>query len=81
MEVKQQADTGVFTLQLGMKRAIQVGDTFRAYPGCNKLKKTETETYDGDCVVKFDNAVNFRGFDEVPGIDKMVKRAGDDHLA
>lgn len=81
MEVKQQADTGVFTLQLGMKRDIQVGDTFRAFPGCNKLKKTAEDEYDGDCVVKFSNAINFRGFDEIPGIDKMVRRAGDDRLA
>lgn len=81
MEVKQQDAAGVFTLQLGMKRDVQVGDTFTAYPGCNKLKKTAEGVYGGDCVVKFDNAVNFRGFDEIPGVDKMVRRAGDDRMS
>jgi uncharacterized phage protein (TIGR02218 family) len=81
MEVKQQDAAGVFTLQLGMKREIQIGDTFTAYPGCNKLKKTAEGEYEGDCVAKFDNAVNFRGFDEIPGIDKMVRRAGDDRMS
>jgi uncharacterized phage protein (TIGR02218 family) len=80
MEVKNQDGAGVFTLQLGMKRTIAVGDTFIAYPGCNKLKKTGEAEYLGDCVVKFNNAVNFRGFDEVPGVDKMIRRAGDDHI-
>lgn len=84
MEVKTQVG-GLFTLQLGMKRTITVGDTYKAYPGCNKLKKTgvldigspsSTSLYQGDCVVKFNNAINFRGFDEIPGIDKIVRPAG-----
>lgn len=75
MEVKENTGAGVFTLQLGMKRAIAVGDTFKAYPGCNKLKKTAPGVYGGDCVVKFNNAINFRGFDEIPGIDKMIRPA------
>ena len=81
MEVKQQSSAGVFTLQIGMKRDIQVGDVFRAYPGCNKTKKTGENEYLGDCVVKFNNAVNFRGFDEIPGLDRMVLRAGDNRIS
>jgi uncharacterized phage protein (TIGR02218 family) len=76
MEVKDQSESGVFTLQLGMKREIQVGDTLRAYPGCNKLLKTGVAEYLGDCKIKFDNVVNFRGFPEIPGIDKILKPAG-----
>jgi len=76
MEVKSQTEAGVFTLQLGMKRAITVGDTLRAYPGCNKLHKTGVAEYLGDCKIKFDNVVNFRGFPEIPGIDKILKPAG-----
>jgi len=76
MEVKDQTEGGVFTLQLGMKRQIQVGDTLRAYPGCNKLLKTGPAEYLGDCKIKFDNVINFRGWSEIPGIDKMLKPAG-----
>jgi uncharacterized phage protein (TIGR02218 family) len=75
MEIRENTAGGVFTLQLGMKRAIVIGDTFTAYPGCNKLKKTAAGVYGGDCVVKFNNAVNFRGFDEIPGIDKIIRPA------
>jgi uncharacterized phage protein (TIGR02218 family) len=75
MEIRQNDAAGVFTLQLGMKRVIAIGDTFRAYPGCNKLKKTAAGVYGGDCVVKFNNAINFRGFDEIPGIDKIIRPA------
>jgi uncharacterized phage protein (TIGR02218 family) len=75
MEIRENDVAGLFTLQLGMKRAIVAGDTFKAYPGCNKLKKTDAGVYGGDCVVKFNNAVNFRGFDEIPGIDKIIRPA------
>jgi uncharacterized phage protein (TIGR02218 family) len=75
MEIRENTAGGIFTLQLGMKRAIAIGDTFKAYPGCNKLKKTAPGVYGGDCVVKFANAVNFRGFDEIPGIDKIIRPA------
>ena len=76
MEIKSQTAGGAFILQLGMKRSITVGDTLRIYPGCNKLHKTDVAEYLGDCKVKFDNVVNFRGFSEIPGIDKMLKPAG-----
>jgi len=76
MEVKEQLAGGVFELQLTMYYAITVGDTFKAYPGCNKLLRTGLNLYLGDCKVKFSNAVNFRGFDLVPGIDSMLRPAG-----
>lgn len=76
MEVKEQTAAGSFELQLGMKREIEIGDTFRAYPGCNKQHKTALGVYAGDCGVKFDNVINFRGFDEIPGIDKILRPAG-----
>ena len=76
MEVKEHLAGGVFELQLGMKRSITIGDTLRAYPGCNKQHKTAIGVYDGDCEVKFDNVVNFGGFDEIPGIDKILRPAG-----
>jgi len=76
MEIKSQTAAGVFVLQLGMKREIQEGDTLRIYPGCNKLHKTGLGEYLGDCKIKFDNVINFRGFSEIPGIDKMLRPGG-----
>ncbi len=75
MEVKEQLAGGVFELQLTMYYAITVGDTFKAYPGCNKLLRTGLNLYLGDCKVKFNNAVNFHGFDQIPGIDKILRPA------
>ena len=39
-------------------------------PGCNKTGRG------GDCQVKFDNLVNFRGFEDVPGQDKVLVYGG-----
>ncbi len=83
MEIKEQTNLGSpgtaeFELQLSMYYAIAVGDTFRVWPGCNKLLRTGLNEYLGDCKVKFNNVVNFRGFDQVPGIDKMLRPAGAD---
>jgi len=60
MEVKQSSSAGVITLQEFMPFAVQVGDTYSMYAGCTK-RKTE------DCRDKFDNVVNHRGFDLLPG--------------
>jgi uncharacterized phage protein (TIGR02218 family) len=76
MEVKEQLVGGDFELLIGMRREIALGDTLRAYPGCNKLLKTGVAEYLGDCKVKFNNVVNFGGFPEIPGIDKILRPAG-----
>jgi len=54
---------GVVTLELwqAMAREVEAGDAFTLTAGCDKSFKT--------CKAKFDNAVNFRGFPHVPGID------------
>lgn len=70
MEVKQHQAGGVFTLQLDMPNTIDAGDTFTVVPGCNKIGRT------GDCKIKFDNLVNFRGFEDVPGQDKVLIYGG-----
>jgi uncharacterized phage protein (TIGR02218 family) len=74
IEVKEQIG-GDFELQLSMYYAITIGDTFKAYPGCNKLLRTGLDEYLGDCKIKFSNVVNFRGFDLIPGIDKILRPA------
>jgi uncharacterized phage protein (TIGR02218 family) len=54
---------GAVTLELwqAMAEEVGVGDTFTVTAGCDKHFKT--------CKTKFDNAVNFRGFPHVPGVD------------
>jgi uncharacterized phage protein (TIGR02218 family) len=51
-----------------MGTKIQVGDIFTIVAGCDKLKET--------CIAKFNNILNFRGFPDVPGIDKLLATAG-----
>lgn len=70
MEVKVFAVGGVFALQLDMPNPIGLGDTFTAVPGCNKIGRL------GDCKVKFNNYVNFRGFEDLPGQDQVLLVGG-----
>ena len=76
MEVKAHAVGGALTMQLDMPFTVAIGDTFTIVPGCNKLLKTGDGVYAGDCKVKFNNVVNFRGFPEVPGNDRLVSYGG-----
>lgn len=63
MEVKE-FGSGEFVLQQAMPAPIEVGDEYKVYAGCDKRRST--------CKDKFDNIVNFRGFPDVPGMDRMV---------
>jgi len=72
MEVKAFTSGGVFELQLPMPYTVAVGDTYSVSAGCNKLLKLDDGSYGGDCKVKFNNVVNFGGFAELPGVDRMV---------
>jgi len=57
--------SGAFTLFDAMPRALQVGDTYSVYAGCDKLFST--------CKTKFSNGVNFRGEPHIPGIDEALR--------
>ncbi len=57
---------GDILLQEPMPYAIIAGDTATFYAGCRKR-------YTEDCLGKFVNTVNFRGFPFVPGNDAMVR--------
>jgi hypothetical protein len=59
IEVSTYLIAGTSFLHLPMPYDIQVGDTFTVVPGCRK-RRTE------DCIVKFNNIVNFRGFRGCP---------------
>jgi len=44
--------------------AVAPGDGFTAYPGCDKLRST--------CISKFNNEVNFGGFDLIPAAETAI---------
>lgn len=54
------------TLQEPMPYAITIGDTGVFYAGC-------TKRYANDCLAKFANTINFRGFPFVPGADAIYR--------
>jgi uncharacterized phage protein (TIGR02218 family) len=59
---------GIFTLNAAMPFNIAAGDNFTVVPGCRK-RITE------DCVMKWSNAINFRGFPYVPLNDVVLGSA------
>lgn len=67
MEIKE-FDNSMVTLVLPMGSDIEIGDQFSIVAGCDKSRET--------CISKFNNILNFRGFPDVPGIDKLLSTAG-----
>ena len=67
MEVKDFALEQV-TLVLPMGSDITVGDSFDIIAGCDKTASI--------CSGRFNNIINFRGFPDIPGTDKMLTTAG-----
>ncbi len=67
VEVKSFAG-GAFTLFDAMPAAIEVGDAYTVYAGCDKRAAT--------CKAKFANILNFRGEPFVPGPDSMLDYPG-----
>lgn len=59
MEVRRHTHDGTVELQEQMPFTIHVGDTFVIHAGC-------TKRFTEDCVQKFHNGVNFRGFPHLP---------------
>lgn len=68
MEVKTSATDGALTLQLPMVSTVAPGDTFSVSAGCVKTREV--------CIAQFGNIVNFRGFPDLPGIDKVMRFGG-----
>jgi uncharacterized phage protein (TIGR02218 family) len=69
MDVQAHGAGGALVLQVPMLNAVTIGDTFTIVPGCQKR-------FAQDCVAKFSNGINFGGFKDVPGIDKMIRPGG-----
>lgn len=66
MEIKNfMLESKQFQLVQATPYPIEVGDIFRAYPGCDKILST--------CKNRFNNVVNFRGEPFIPGLDKMLR--------
>lgn len=64
MEVKDyDGDAKRFQLVNSMPFTIQVGDTYSVFQGCDKRFET--------CETTFNNAINFRGFPLIPGMDQI----------
>lgn len=53
-------DTVSFYMAYPMNTVPNIGDSITFYPGCSKSFNT--------CQVKFNNVINFRGFDKVPPV-------------
>lgn len=68
MEVKRSLAVGSIELVLPFFYGIAPTDGYTMTPGCDHQKKVNG-AYTGDCVARYDNAINFRGFDDVPGTD------------
>ncbi len=54
-----------FVLWRSLLKPIQIGDTYTAKPGCDKTEPT--------CKDKFNIFVNYGGFPDVPGQDRIVQ--------
>ena len=68
MDVKDYTSgSGKFELYEAMPFTIQVGDTADIVRGCNKVGRL------GDCKLVFDNYDNFRGFEDIPGMQKLME--------
>lgn len=66
MEVKEFLNTGgAFQLVLPMPRAVQIGDTYSVYRGCDKTADT--------CTTVFSNLDNHGGFPFIPGATRHMK--------
>lgn len=64
IEIKSWNGSDTFELFLSAPYAMQVGDTFRIRPGCNKMRLT--------CIEKFDNIINMRAEPFIPGQDLLA---------
>lgn len=59
---------GEITLLFAATKSIKSGDRFVISPGCDKKFTT--------CCGIYDNALNFRGEPDIPGLDEILKTAG-----
>lgn len=63
-EVKTHSTGGAIVLQLPTPYAIAAADAFTITVGCDKSASM--------CASRFDNKINFRGFDKIPGRNRIL---------
>lgn len=63
-------DGGSLGLQVSPRGAVEPGDAFRVFAGCDKSF--------GMCGAKFANRINFRGFPHMPGQDAVLAGPASD---
>jgi uncharacterized phage protein (TIGR02218 family) len=68
IEVKGYLLDGSLALQLPMVGTVAPGDTFSVSAGCAKSRDV--------CIAEFGNILNFRGFPDLPGMDKILRIGG-----
>lgn len=66
LDVAAHAAGGVLTAVIDLPFLPAVGDGITAVRGCNKIGRA------GDCLLVFDNLINFRGFEDVPGNEALI---------
>lgn len=64
MEIKTHTAGGAIALCQPMPYAVAVGDSVTIRPGCDRTRAT--------CNTKFSNVLNFGGFPDLPGRDRML---------
>lgn len=65
IEVKKADGAGNIELWQAMPKPIAEGDAYAIQAGCQKRRVQ-------DCIALYDNAINFRGFDTIPGTDYLA---------
>lgn len=65
IEVKKADGAGNIELWQAMPKPIVAGDTYTIRAGCQKRRIL-------DCIAMYNNAINFRGFDTIPGTDYLT---------
>jgi len=68
IEVKSYAVDGSVVLQLPMAGTVASGNTFSVRAGCTKARAF--------CASRFGNVVRFRGFPDLPGLDRVMRIGG-----
>lgn len=68
MDVRTYTITGEIGLQLPMAQGVEPGDDFTVVAGCDKSRAL--------CGSRWGNVLNFRGFPDLPGTDKILRVGG-----
>lgn len=63
---------GTFTLATNLPYPVLSTEQYTCTAPLSQQSNQSIGTYTGDCKVKYNNVINFGGFPEVPGLDRIV---------